>query len=192
MEAFADVLRAGGPTNALGRTGEVVEAVLAAPDRLRELLDCVLDEDAWVRMRAVDAVEKVCRADPARLQPYVEELLGTWTLSPQASVQWHLAQVMSQVRLTHDQQSRAVRWLVDRVSTTDVDWIVAAEVMRTLLALVDAGAVDADRVAPLVEVQQGHRSASVRRKADGFLALLRGTPGRGGDDVRGDPRCDDT
>ena len=51
-EPFADVLRVGGGSNALGRAGEVVDAVLRDPGRLRELLDCVGDDDAWVRMRA--------------------------------------------------------------------------------------------------------------------------------------------
>jgi len=173
-EPFAEVLRVGGRSNALGRTAEVVDAVLADPARLRELLDRVHDDDAWVRMRAVDAVEKVCRADPGRLDPHVEELLTTWTTSDQASVQWHLAQLLRQVPLTRAQQERAVAWLEARVATTEVDWIVAVEVLRTLVAFVPSGAVDADVVAGLAEAQRDHRSASVRRKADGFLEQLRG------------------
>ncbi|ROR90349.1 hypothetical protein [Nocardioides aurantiacus] len=174
---FSQVLQVGGRSNSLGRTAEVVDAVVAEPVRLRELLDCVHDQDAWVRMRAVDAVEKVCRVDPGRVAPYVEELLTTWTTSDQASVQWHLAQVLRQVRLTPAQQERAIAWLAARVVTTDADWIVAVETMRTLLVLVDAGVVPADVVAGLVEVQRGHHSASVRRKADQFLEQLRRTGG---------------
>ena len=177
-EAFADLLRVGGRSNALGRAGEVVDAVLHHPRRLRELLDCVRDDDAWVRMRAVDSVEKVCRADPDRLQPHVEELLTTWTTSGQASVQWHLAQVLAQVRLTPEQQQRAVVWLRERVATTEVDWIVAAESLKTLVLFVDRGLVPAAEVAALAEVQCDHRSASVRRKADGLVTRLRGTAER--------------
>lgn len=177
MDAFAELLQVGGRSNSLGRAAEVVDAVVADPARLRELLDCVHDEDAWVRMRAVDAVEKVCRVDPSLLDPFVDELLTTWTTRDQASVQWHLAQVLRQVSLSGEQHDRAVSWLVARVATTHVDWIVAVEVLRTLLGFASSGALDVEVVAGLVEVQRGHRSASVRRKADVFSARLR--PGRG-------------
>ena len=177
-EPFAELLLVGGRSNSLGRSAEVVDSVLADPPRLRELLDCVHHDDAWVRMRAADAVEKVVGADPRRLRPHVEELLTTWTRSDQASVQWHLAQVLRQVDLTDDQRRRAVAWLAEQVATVEVDWIVAVEVVRTLVAFVQAGTADATSVAGLVEVQRGHRSASVRRKADGFLVQLRGSAER--------------
>lgn len=173
-DQLADLLQVGGRSNSLGRTAEVVDVVVADPARMRELLDCVQDEDAWVRMRAVDAVEKVCRVDPGRVAAYVEELLTTWTTSDQASVQWHLAQVLRQVELSPEQQERAIAWLVARVATTDVDWIVATEVLRTLVGFASSGATGADVVAGLAEVQRGHRSASVRRKADRFLEHLQG------------------
>lgn len=171
------MLRAGGRSNSLGRAGEVVGTVLQDPRRLRELLDCVGDDDAWVRMRAVDSVEKICHADPGRLRPHVEELLTKWAGSGQASVQWHLAQVLRHVDLTPSQQERAVAWLVERVATTEVDWIVAAESLKTLVSFVEQGVVAAAEVAALAEVQRDHRSASVRRKAESLVTRLRGPAG---------------
>lgn len=178
MESFAEVLQVGGRSNSLGRTGEVVEAVLAEPSRVRELLDCAYADDAWVRMRAVDGLEKVCRHDPALVEPLVPELLDRLTASEQASVQWHLAQVLGQVRLAPGDRDRAVAWLLARVATTDVDWIAAVESMRTLVGMVAAGHLDVARVALLVEVQRSHRSASVRRKAAGFAEELAALDGR--------------
>jgi hypothetical protein len=172
VEPFAEVLSACGHTNSLGRAGEVLEAVRAAPERLDELFACIAHDDAWVRMRAVDSFEKRVREDPALGEPYVGRILDELTRSAQPSIQWHVAQLLGLVALTDEQREVAVGWLSARVATTEVDWIVAAQSMATLVALVRAGHVPAADVVPLLEVQTGHRSASVRRKASGFLAEL--------------------
>jgi hypothetical protein len=61
----------GGNPRALARTEEVVTLVLGNRTRLQELYACLLEEDEIVRMRASDALEKVCRGRPAWLQAYV-------------------------------------------------------------------------------------------------------------------------
>jgi DNA-binding transcriptional ArsR family regulator len=163
--AFAEILQAGGHRNSLGRSAEVLAAVQADPSRLVELFACVGDEDAWVRMRAIDTFEKAVRADPTLGAPYVEALLAL-TDSEQPSIQWHLAQLFSLLALSEPQRARVVAWLRDRLTTTEVDWIVAANAMLALVALDPSGA------RPSVEVQLEHRSASVRRKAAALLDPL--------------------
>jgi hypothetical protein len=58
------MLTVGGKSNALGRTNEVIEIVLLDKSRLDELYKCLFEADAWVRMRAGDALEKICRHCP--------------------------------------------------------------------------------------------------------------------------------
>ncbi len=173
MEPFAEVLTAGGRSNSLGRAGEVLALLREDPARLDELVACVSDDDAWVRMRAVDTLEKLVRERPSLGQPYLPHVLDDLTRSEQPSVQWHVAQLLTLLDLDDDQRSRAVRWLADRLRTTDVDWIVAAQSMTTLVGLHRDGHVPTDDVVALLEVQTAHRSASVRRKAAGFLAAVR-------------------
>ncbi len=172
MEPYREVLAAGGHTNSLGRAGDVLAELRADGSRLPELFACISHDDAWVRMRAVDTFEKLVREDPERAAPYVEDLVSVLTRSEQPSVQWHLAQLFDLVELTAAQQEVARRWLVARISTTDVDWIVAAQTMATLVAFVRRGLVTPDDLVPLLEVQTGHRSASVRRRATAFLTVL--------------------
>jgi hypothetical protein len=172
VEPFAEVLREGGHRNSLGRSAEVLDCVAADPARMPELWACVFDDDAWVRMRAIDTFEKLVRDDPTRGAPYAASLLDDLTTSEQPSIQWHLAQLVPLLDLDDDQLARAVAWLVDRVSTTDVDWIVAANAVKTLVELHGRGVVETDVLRPLLETQTEHRSASVRRKAAAALAAL--------------------
>jgi hypothetical protein len=52
----------GGDPRTLGNVAEVVGNVLTEPRRLDDLIGCVLNsDDEIVRMRAGDALEKVCR-----------------------------------------------------------------------------------------------------------------------------------
>ncbi|WP_299445741.1 hypothetical protein [uncultured Phycicoccus sp.] len=172
MEPYREALTAGGHTNSLGRAGEVLADVQGDRARLPELFACISDPDAWVRMRAVDTFEKLVRSDPACAGPYVEDIVTVLTRSDQPSVQWHVAQLFDVIELTAAQRETAVAWLTARVATTDVDWIVATQAMTTLLGFARRGVVASENLRPLLEVQAGHRSAAVRRKAAAFLAAL--------------------
>jgi hypothetical protein len=50
-------------------------------------------------MRASDVLEKVYRAHPGLLRPFVPRLLGQMSRIEQASVQWNLAQILTEVEL---------------------------------------------------------------------------------------------
>ena len=100
MESFAEILAADGHKNSLGRSGEVVEAVLGDESRLEELYTYLFEDDAWVRMRAADAIEKVFRKQPEWSRSYIDRLLIELSDSTQPSIQWHLAQIYGEVELS--------------------------------------------------------------------------------------------
>ncbi len=174
-EPLAQMLTAGGRSNSLGRVDEVIGLVLGDRSRLDELYGCLFDEDPWVRMRAADALEKVCRRHPDWLAPYVDRFPAELASSSQPSILWHLAQMYRQLPLTPDQKAFAVGWLGRLLSSPDADWIVAANAMQTMAQFADDGSVDEHELVALLGVQQGHRSASVVRRAGRLLAQRTGT-----------------
>lgn len=87
MQSFEEVLQVGGKTNSLGRAGEIFEIVSHEPSRLDELFQCISADDAWVRMRAIDTFEKLIKENPQWVQPYLAELIETFTHSTQPSIQ---------------------------------------------------------------------------------------------------------
>lgn len=170
--SFANMLTAGGHANSLGRAEEVVQLVLQEPSRLPELYDCLFDDDAWVRMRAADALEKVCRVHPDWLKPYIDRCFKEIGHSTQASIQWHFAQILGEVPLSPSQQKQATDWLADKLQTVEVDWIVAANSMDTLMQSVREGHYPKTRLIALLKIQQGHHSKSVVKRATKLLENL--------------------
>lgn len=171
-EKFAEMLLVGGHANSLGRVNDVIEIVLNDKSRLDELYDCLFDEDAWVRMRAADTIEKICRQHPDWLLPYIDKLSSDFSSSTQPSIQWHMAQIYREVDLTDKQKQRAINWLKQLLSTKDVDWIAAANAMDTLAQFTKDGSFSKTDLIPLLEMQQHHKSNSVIRRANKILAQL--------------------
>jgi hypothetical protein len=171
-ETFVEMLVVGGKSNSLGRADEVIELVLRDKSRLDELYDCLSDEDPWIRMRAADALEKVCREHPDWLQPYIDRFSAELATSNQPSIQWHLAQIYRQVDLTDEQRNLAIGWLKQLLSSKEVDWIVAANAMDTLFRFNQARFVSTPELTALLNIQRQHRSKSVVRRANKWLERL--------------------
>lgn len=172
--SFETILSEGGHTNSLGRSGEVYDICKDDPSRIGELFACISADDAWVRMRAIDTFEKLVRDDPAIVKPYLPAIFSDLTKSDQPSIQWHLAQIFQEVELDDDQEKTAIAWLENRISSTEVDWIVAANSMKSLMYFNKKGALNAEELRPLFEIQLNHHSKSVRKKAGQFLDALAG------------------
>ena len=169
---FAEMLAAGGKSNSLGRVNEVIELVLHDESRLDELYDCLFHEDAWVRMRAADAFEKICREHPDWLLPYVDRFPEELAVSNQPSIQWHLAQIYRQIDLTNEQKRFATNWLKHLLATKEVDWIVAANAMDTLAQFTRDGSFPTAEMISLLKVQKQHKSNAVVKRANNLLTAL--------------------
>lgn len=168
---FDEILTVGGKSNSLGKVSDVIREVLDNQALLAELYSCMFNPDPWVRMRAADAYEKVCREHPEWVEPYIDriqaELSGD---DQQASIQWHLAQIYQQVKLTPEQEQRALNWLASILSSNQIDWIVAANAMKALAHFTKTGDFAQDQLIRLLTVQLSHKSSAVVKKANKLLS----------------------
>lgn len=170
---FEEVFTIGGKSNSLGKTGEVIEQVLSDKSLLPELYSCMFNSDPWVRMRAADAFEKICRAHPEWITPYIEKLQSDLSgPHEQPSIKWHLAQIYEQVPLTDQQKEHALNWLTTQLSSTKTDWIVVANCMKTLLYFAKNGDYDASKLLEFLRLQTHHHSKSVVKKANKYIDEL--------------------
>ncbi len=168
-DSFVEILQVGGHANSLGNVDKVIAIVLNDRLLLNKLYECLFEDDAWVRMRAADAIEKICREHPDWLLPYIDKFPEDLATSTQPSIQWHLAQIYKQVELTKKQKYFAISWLKELLSSGQIDWIVAANAMDTLAYFVNDGSLSKSELIPFLEVQQHHKSKSVVRRANKIL-----------------------
>lgn len=129
-----------GDRRTIGDAPTVAEAVAADPGRLPELVGCLFAEDAGVRMRAADALERVSRGDARPLDAFAERLLTDAAAIDQAEVRWHLAQIIPRLTLTDAQRGRAATLLLEWFETG------ASRIVQTsaLQAMVDLAATAPD------------------------------------------------
>lgn len=163
---------AGGDPRSLGRTQDVVDAVLADRRRLAALFDAVFDQDEIVRMRAGDALEKVCRAKPEWLAPYTERLLTDVAAIEQDSVRWHVAQMLGEVPLSAAHRRRAVRLLESLVEEERSGFVVAHS-LTSLASLAESDPELQRSVVALLRRFSNDERGSVAKRASKLLAALK-------------------
>ena len=171
-ETFEDMLTGGHP-NSLGRTVEVVERVLADPDRFEELFDCYESADEVVRLRTSSAMKRVEAERHDLLVPYINCFIDEIGALDQASAQWTLAQLFA--RLSGDldpAQREGALAIMKRNLDHHGDWIVLNTTMETLTQWAGADAELARWLRPRLERHGGDSRKAVAKRAAKMLRAL--------------------
>ena len=128
-----ETMLTGGHPNSLGNTIAVVEAVLRDPSRLDELYQCYFSNDEVVRLRTSNAFKRICAEHPDWLVPYLDRFLAEVATIDQASTQWTLAHLWSQLEsfMNESQRTQAQEHLKHTLANHH-DWIVLNNTMQTL------------------------------------------------------------
>ncbi|MTI95724.1 MAG: hypothetical protein FH749_09620 [Firmicutes bacterium] len=98
MEQVLDKL-SGGDLRSIGRANEVVQEIIDAPEMFGTVFEAIFAEDPVLRMRCSDVIEKVSAAHPELLQGYKDKLLKEMPAVRQKEVRWHLAQMVTYLKL---------------------------------------------------------------------------------------------
>ena len=131
----------GGHPNSLGRTVEVVDAVLADRSRLDDLYRCYFSVDEVVRLRVSSAMKRVTTQHPDWTMDFIEGLQSEVAAIDQASTQWTLALLFDLLvdLLSSQQHARAVEIMQGNLAQHS-DWIVLNNAMKVLGKWADADA----------------------------------------------------
>jgi hypothetical protein len=165
-------LLSGGDRRSVGRADAVVTIVLGQPGLFRALIKGMWDEDAVVRMRAADAVEKVSLQKPKLLQPFKAELLGLLAEAKEQELRWHLAQMVPRLSLTRNERAQVASQL--RTYLEDHSSIVKTFAMQ---ALADLAADDKQLLEETIElIRQLARTGTPAMRARGRKLLARLAP----------------
>ena len=102
----------GGDRRTIGHANQVAKLVSEDTTLFTSLMEGLWSQNAIVRMRAADALEKVTRKDHSLLQPYKKELLGLMTETEQQELSWHLAAMTPRLELTAKERQMATSLLM--------------------------------------------------------------------------------
>lgn len=164
---FNDMLSGGNPRT-LGQSAKAIELVLTDSSRLKELMDCIFSGDEIVRMRASDALEKLSRQKPEWFKPFVGQLLNDWPTVRQPSVQWHLAQMLSEVSLSKQEKQKAILVLKNNLEAMD-DWIVTNLTLESLATFARDTSLNRNQFKTILYSQLKSRHKSVRSRVNKLL-----------------------
>jgi hypothetical protein len=165
---FSAIL-AGGDRRSLGRANSVVAQVLRKPQLFSELLQCLWNDDAVIRMRAADAAEKISLEKPELLQPFKAEILGLADESQQQEVQWHMALMIPRLQLTGPERRRAAQRLKEYLEGR-------SSIVRTLAlqGLLDLAGEDQEMRTEALEIlEEASRNGTAAMKARARKLLSR-------------------
>lgn len=108
MVELTKLLSANNDMRTVGDTKEVVELVLRGPYSVDDIINHIRTGDTYIRARAMDALQKITVKKPESVLKYKTDLL-TWIAEiNQQEVQWHVAQILPQFRLTDSEHKQAL------------------------------------------------------------------------------------
>jgi S-adenosylmethionine hydrolase len=165
-EKFEKMLTGGHP-NSLGRTIEVVDAIIANEVRLEELYNCYFSNDEVVRLRTSNAMKRVSREKIELLVPYIDRFIEVISKIDQASTQWTLANLFETLSSSMSpEQTKKAKDIMKKNLQSHDDWIVLNNTMQTLSTWALSDAVLKKWLLPHLDrlSADGRKSVSSRAK----------------------------
>jgi hypothetical protein len=160
----------GGDRRSIGGVADVVVLIEQQPQCISSLVGCLRDEDACVRMRAADALEKISRARPLLLKSYKAALQTLLAETAQQEVRWHLALVLPRLPLSQSECRRVAdvlqSYLEDRSS------IVKTFAMQGLANLATKCASLRSPVVEMIRVHTRSGTPAMRARGRKLLQTL--------------------
>jgi len=121
----------GGDLRSIGKADEVVKQIGNDQKLFDEVFQGIFDKDSIIRMRAADAVEKVSQKYPHLLNKHKNEILKNLGNFEQREVKWHIALMVSYLKLTMI-ESKKVFSELSKWATDDKSKIVRVNSMQAL------------------------------------------------------------
>lgn len=107
----------GGDLRSIGKSNDIA-ATIRNQAEFDELFQYLFHHNRIVKMRAADALEKISAAQPRYLAGHKKELLQLLAAEEGIELQWHLAQLISQVHLTANETeivwTKLSAWVLNR------------------------------------------------------------------------------
>jgi hypothetical protein len=140
----------GGDFRSIGKSNEIVKAVLKNSKLFPDVFSGLLENDPIVRMRTADTLEKITLQRPELLQKFKKQMLDWVAHIKQQEVQWHVAQMIPRLKLTKSDMIK-VRKILDTYLKTTNSNIVRVMSLQALADLALQGKLDRENIISGIE-----------------------------------------
>lgn len=162
----------GGDLRSDGASDEVAQVILHNPEMLPDLIASLDAEDAAVRGRAADSIEKVGRILPEAVVPHLDRLITALTEDEVPMVRWHLAMVLGHLVMYEDRADLIETALLERLEDDSV--FVVSWAIASLCILAFQYPARLPRIASAIVPFEESSSAALRTRARKAMAALTG------------------
>lgn len=121
----------GGDLRSIGNADKVSRVIAKDAHGFDRVFKAIFTDDPLLRMRAADSIEKVSRSNPVLLQKYKKKLLNSLETFDQQEVRWHVAQMISYIKL-NIQEAHFVAKILTNWIKTDKSHIVKVNSMQAI------------------------------------------------------------
>lgn len=121
----------GGDLRSIGKADEVAKQIGSDQKLFDEIFQGIFDTDSIIRMRSSDVAEKVLRNHPLLLKKHKNKILTNLDKFKQQEVKWHIALMVSYLKLTTVESEKVFSGL-SRWVTDDKSKIVRVNSMQAL------------------------------------------------------------
>jgi hypothetical protein len=127
-------LLSGGDLRSIGKVDSVISKIHSQGD-FDELFHCMFHQDRIVVMRAADAIEKITIDAPSYLAKHKKEILALCETASNKELKWHLALLISRLRLAGKELASAWHTLRKWATDEEESRIVRVNSLQTLFEL---------------------------------------------------------
>lgn len=159
-----------GDLRTTGASEEVINMALRDNSVVRLVVQGLKDDDPGIKMRSADVLEKIGSIEPQLLQPYKKTFLSVASKSAQQEVQWHMAQIISYLKLT-PKEFEFARDILLRYYTQSISNIVKAFSLTALANLSNRSDDLKPMIKTLLDKAVKSGTPSIKARAKKILSL---------------------
>jgi hypothetical protein len=160
----------GGDLRSDGASDEVAQVIIHNPEMLPDLIASLDAEDAVVRGRAADSIEKVGRILPEAVVPHIDRLITALKEDEVPMVRWHLAMVLGHLAMYEDRADLIETALLERLEDDSV--FVVSWAIASLCILAYQYPARLPGIANAIVLFEKSESAALRARARKAMAAL--------------------
>ncbi len=169
MSSILEKLR-GKDLRSIGRANEVVHEIQENPSLFKLVFQGLTDNDAVIKMRSADIVEKVTRDNPVLLSGYTQQVISILTKEKQQEVCWHMAQIAPRLRCDKPEENKLINVLKNCLLHKSK--IVQASAMESLVQLSEKNVLLKNDIAKIIKKQMENGSPAIKARGRKLMQAI--------------------